>query len=51
MRGGMLVVWLLALQTSLQGPDAIEAVMPVLAAMAGVVLAGLASRVGVRPSE
>ena len=43
-RGGMLVVWLLALQTGLQGPGAIEALMPVLAAMAGVVLAALAGR-------
>ncbi len=50
-RGGMLVVWLLALQTGLQAPGAIEAVMPVLAAMAGAVLAGLASRVSIRPSE
>ena len=43
-RGGMLVVWLLALQTGLQGPRAIEVVMPVLAVMAGGVLAGLAGR-------
>ena len=50
-RGGMLVVWLLALQTGLQGPGAIEIVMPVLAVMAGVVLAGLAGRLGFRPSE
>ena len=44
-RGGMLVVWLLALQAGLQGPGAIEMVMPLLAVMAGVVLAGLAGRV------
>ena len=44
-RGGMLVVWLLALQAGLKGPGAIEMVMPLLAVMAGVVLAGLASRV------
>ncbi len=50
-RGGMLVVWLLALQTGLQAPGAIETVMPVLAVMAGVVLAGLARRLGMRPSE
>jgi len=46
-RGGMLVVWLLALMTlltGLQGPGAIEVVMPVLAAVAGVVLAGLVGR-------
>ncbi len=43
-RGGMLVVWLLALQAGLQGPGAIEAVMPVLAVMAGVVLTALVSR-------
>ena len=43
-RGGMLVVWLLALQAGLQGPGAIEAVMPVLAAMAGIVLAALVGR-------
>ncbi len=43
-RGGMLVVWLLALQTGLQSPSALEAAMPVLAAMAGVVLGSLASR-------
>jgi hypothetical protein len=48
-RGGMLVVWLLALQTGLQGPGAIEIVMPLLAVMAGVVLAGLAGRFGIRP--
>ncbi len=40
-RGGMLVVWLLALQAGLRGPGAIEIVMPLLAVMAGVVLAGL----------
>ncbi len=46
-RGGMLVVWLLALLTlltGLQGAGTIEIVMPVLAAMAGVVLAGLVGR-------
>ena len=43
-RGGRLVVWLLARQTGLQGPGAIEVVMPVLAVMAGVVLAGLVGR-------
>ena len=43
-RGGMLVVWLLALQAGLQGPRALETAMPVLAAMAGVVLGSLASR-------
>lgn len=37
-RGSMLVVWLLALQASLEGPDALEIVMPMLAAMAGVVI-------------
>ena len=45
-RGGMLVVWLLALLTSVQGPGAIEIVTPVLAVMAGVVLAGLVGRLG-----
>ena len=45
-RGGMLVVWLLALLTSVQGPGAIEIVTPVLAVMAGVVLAGLMGRLG-----
>ena len=38
-RAGMLVVWLLALQTGLQGPEAIEIVMPLLAVMVGAVLA------------
>ncbi len=46
-RGGMLVVWLLALETGLQGPGAIEMVMPVLAVMAGVVLARVAGRFGI----
>ena len=41
-RGGMLVVWLLALVTGLQGPGALEMTMPVVAAMAGVVLAAMA---------
>ena len=43
-RGGMLVVWLLALLTGLLAPGVIEIVMPVLAVMAGVVIAGLAGR-------
>ncbi len=48
-RGGMLVVWLLALQMGVRGPDAIEATMPLLAAMAGVILAGLAGRFATHP--
>ena len=48
-RGGMLVVWLLALGTGLQGPGALEIVMPVLAVMAGVVLASLAGRLRIHP--
>ncbi len=43
-RGGMLVVWLLSLETGLQGPGAIEIAMPMVAVMAGVVLASLTSR-------
>ena len=50
-RGGMLVVWLLAVQTGLQGPGALESVMPVLAVMAGVVLAGLAGRFAIHPRD
>lgn len=48
--GSRLVVWLLALHTGLQGPGAIEVVMPVLAVMAGVVLPGLTCRFGLSPS-
>ncbi len=43
-RGGMLVVWLLALQAGLQGPSVLETTIPLVAVMAGVVLAGLVSR-------
>ena len=43
-RGGMLVVWLLSLETGLQGPGAIQAAMPMVAVMAGVVLTRLAGR-------
>jgi chromate transport protein ChrA len=46
-RGGMLVVWLLTLQASLQAPDAVQIVVPLLAVMAGVVLAGTANRLGI----
>ena len=38
-RSGMLVVWLLVLQAGLRGPDVIEITMPIVATMAGVVLA------------
>ena len=48
-RGGMLVVWLLVLQMGLQGLEAIETTMPVVAAMAGVVLAGWAGRFAKSP--
>ena len=50
-RGGMLVVWLLALQTGLQGPRALEEAMPVLAAMGGIVLGSIASRISPRLSR
>ena len=43
-RGGMLVVWLLSLQTGLQGPGAIEREMPLVAVMAGVMLGNLAGQ-------
>jgi len=46
-RGGMLVVWLLTLQTSPQAQDAMQIVVPLLAVMAGVVLAGTANRLGI----
>ena len=48
-RSGMLVVWLLALQTSLQGPDAIEITKPLVAVMVGVVLSSFVSRHEIAP--
>jgi hypothetical protein len=44
-RGGMFVVWLLALQATLEGPDKLEIVMPILAVMAGVVIGGAVRRI------
>ena len=45
-RGGMLVVWMLALATILLGPSGLEMALPLLAVMAGVVLASAIGKAG-----